>query len=202
MGKKTRRQLQAEQTRARIVETVGDLMREKDISNVKIREICDKVGVSVGTFYLYFPSKEAAILYGYRAADKAFEDLNLSGTPQNNIELILRTHLDLVSAENLPLIKRVYICHLTYYDDYFFSEERPFFVALYGQIATLASGCGEQEIKDMAWKILNMSRGFIFNLCIRQTINIPNWRERKLSELMTYLKILLGEVQGERTNNK
>lgn len=191
----TSRQVQAEQTKAQIVNAVGDLMMEKDIRDLKIREICGKVGISVGTFYLYFTCKEAALLYSYRTADMVFEDLDLSGSVESCVRRVLRTHLELISEESLKIVKQIYICHLTYYDDYFFSEDRPFFVALNSQIARLMDGRGAQETKDITWKLLNMSRGFIFNLCIRKDIDIPSWRERKLEELMSYLRFLLYKTE-------
>ena len=85
---------QTEQTRRKIVEAVHECMREADLSDITIRSVCQRAGVSIGTFYLYFSCKEAALLYGYRQADAQFEALKLTSEPWENIQRIM----DLLSA--------------------------------------------------------------------------------------------------------
>ena len=191
MKKKTMRQQQAEETRERILKAVGEMLTQKSIQEMKIREICTLAGISVGTFYLYFPCKEAALLYGYRTLDHIFSSLTFTDNHRENVETVLRTHIGLVTEEDLPRVKQMYICHLTYYDEYFFSEERPLFTALYEQLAAYAPHLGEEETKELAWKLLSLSRGFMYNLCIRQEVEVSLWRERKLRELMEYMDFLL-----------
>ncbi|MED4072130.1 TetR/AcrR family transcriptional regulator [Priestia endophytica] len=56
--KLTKRQEQAIQTRNRLYSVMLELMKEKQFVNISIEEISKKAGVSVGTFYHYFKSKE------------------------------------------------------------------------------------------------------------------------------------------------
>ena len=65
-----RRPNQTEKTRRKIVEAIHASMKEADLSDITIRSVCKKAGVSIGTFYLYFSCKEAALLYGDRQADE------------------------------------------------------------------------------------------------------------------------------------
>ena len=54
-----------------------DLFYEKGFENVKISDICEKLKISTGTFYYYFPSKEAVFLEYATVADELMEDLSL-----------------------------------------------------------------------------------------------------------------------------
>ena len=49
-----RRPNQTEKTRRKIVEAIHASMKEADLSDITIRSVCKKAGVSIGTFYLYF----------------------------------------------------------------------------------------------------------------------------------------------------
>ena len=54
--KKTSRQLQAEQTKAHLLEVALRLVREQGFDNVKIGDICKEAGVSTGAFYHHLTS--------------------------------------------------------------------------------------------------------------------------------------------------
>jgi TetR/AcrR family transcriptional regulator, fatty acid metabolism regulator protein len=56
--KLTKRQEQAIRTRNKLYSVMLELMKEKQFVNISIEEISKKAGVSVGTFYHYFKSKE------------------------------------------------------------------------------------------------------------------------------------------------
>jgi|BioPla2DNA2_1021312.scaffolds.fasta_scaffold18334_1 TetR/AcrR family fatty acid metabolism transcriptional regulator len=51
-----------------------DLFMKKGFENVKISDICEVSDISIGTFYYYFPSKEAVLLDYYRMADKTADE--------------------------------------------------------------------------------------------------------------------------------
>ncbi len=58
----TKKSLQAEQTRRIIREKAMDCFQRMDYDAVTIRKICKESGVSVGTFYHYYKSKEEIFL--------------------------------------------------------------------------------------------------------------------------------------------
>ena len=72
MTKKTSRQLQAEETRKRIVLCYLDIIREKPPNEVKITELCQRAGVSVGTYYHHFKNKYSVIRDIYYHIDERF----------------------------------------------------------------------------------------------------------------------------------
>ena len=62
----TKRQIQANDTRNRVYKTALELMETKGLNNTSIEEISMKAGVSVGTFYNYFKSKDDILVDIYR----------------------------------------------------------------------------------------------------------------------------------------
>lgn len=85
---KTSRQLQADQTRNHILDTASHLVEEKPVSEIRIKDITSASGVSTGTFYHYFSSKE-----------ELFSQIALEPTTN---EL-----LDIAEASHKPLMERL-----------------------------------------------------------------------------------------------
>ena len=186
----------SERTKEKILYTIEELMKQKDITDINIREICKNAQISIGTFYMYFPCKEAAVLYCYRKADEIFESLELKEDAISNIEKIMDIYVHMVTLHDIRSIKQLYICHIKYYDPYFFSEERPVFIRLYEEIDKIILDINKS--KNMAMKILTMARGLIYHVCCIDEANIhDNWYEKSISELMQYTKFLFIQKQAE-----
>lgn len=64
------RKEQARLTKKRIFDTTMRLIRKKGYSKITIREICQNAQISVGTFYLYFSSKDDILLEIYHKTDQ------------------------------------------------------------------------------------------------------------------------------------
>ena len=79
----------AENTKTNIIKALEQLSKDQNLDNIKIRDICTLANISVGTFYLYFKSKEEAILYIYQQCDEQFRNLKLTNDPLDNIYQIL-----------------------------------------------------------------------------------------------------------------
>lgn len=84
----TKRQRQALETKQRIYESAVELFVHFPYDQVKITDICEKAGVSVGVFYHYFPSKGHVFNEGY-----------------TNFEKELRTYLAQVEADPIRIIE-------------------------------------------------------------------------------------------------
>lgn len=59
----SRRERKKEETKERIVEAALALFRKRGVEATTVEEICDKADVAKGTFFNYFPRKEA--VFGY-----------------------------------------------------------------------------------------------------------------------------------------
>jgi AcrR family transcriptional regulator len=53
----TKRQIKANETRDRIYQTALELLETQGYETIRIEDICQKAGVSIGSFYNYFSSK-------------------------------------------------------------------------------------------------------------------------------------------------
>jgi TetR/AcrR family fatty acid metabolism transcriptional regulator len=72
--KLTTRQIQAINTKNRIYQVAILLLEKKGYENITIGEICNNAGVSVGSFYNYFESKNDILAEIYKRADDYFHD--------------------------------------------------------------------------------------------------------------------------------
>ncbi len=86
MAKKelTKRQLQAIETKNKIYNIAVNLMDKRGFNNITVEEICTKAGVSVGTFYLYFKSKNNIFDEIYERADDLFQNHVKSALQEEN----------------------------------------------------------------------------------------------------------------------
>ena len=60
------RKEQAMRTRMSLLNAALLLFQERGVTNVKVTDICEEAGVSVGAFYHHFPSKEDLIERSYQ----------------------------------------------------------------------------------------------------------------------------------------
>ena len=89
------RKLQAERMREKIQNIVFEMSKTKALDDIKIRDIAKAANISVGNFYQYFDSREAALIYSYKTKDDIWESLHLEKIkdPLKRVERMVVTHL-------------------------------------------------------------------------------------------------------------
>lgn len=70
-----KQELKAMRSKQALIDAAAKLFREKDIDCVGVREISAMAGVTTGTFYHYFDSKDSILHAIYRNRDEQFEDV-------------------------------------------------------------------------------------------------------------------------------
>lgn len=55
-----------------IVDVIVNLMDEEGLKNVTIKDICENAGISIGSFYHYFSSKDSIVQEMYQLTDEYF----------------------------------------------------------------------------------------------------------------------------------
>lgn len=85
---KISRKEQAVRTRRKLFDTGLRIFAEKDMDEVCIKDICGEAGVSVGTFYHYFSSKEDLLLEAYRFFDEEIVSRARGKAYPNTLEAI------------------------------------------------------------------------------------------------------------------
>lgn len=69
-------QERSRETRRRLVRAAEGLWRAKGFDETTVEEICDRAGMSKGSFYFYFPTKEHLLLeLGISTSDRVLDDV-------------------------------------------------------------------------------------------------------------------------------
>lgn len=69
---KTKRRLQAEQTKRKLFDAAVELLAVQDFEHITIRDIVTRANVSIGTFYNHYGSKLEVFYETYQVADQYF----------------------------------------------------------------------------------------------------------------------------------
>ncbi|MEW9096506.1 MAG: TetR/AcrR family transcriptional regulator [Clostridiaceae bacterium] len=114
-NKLTKRQIQAQNTQDKVYRTAVELIEKKGFENITVDEICKTAGVSVGSFYNCFKSKNDILDEVYRVADDYFlnvvaNDLK-EGSTHNRIIAFFRYYADYNVNRGLDFIKQLYNVH-------------------------------------------------------------------------------------------
>ena len=112
MEKMTKRQIQAQNTKEKIYRTSVELMEKKGLNNITVEEICKEAGVSVGSFYNCFKSKNDILNDIYKVADDYF--LNVvandmkAGSTNDKIVRFFCYYADYNVHRGLDFVKHLY----------------------------------------------------------------------------------------------
>lgn len=168
---KTKRALQAEETKKKISNTALELMEKKGLENITIQDINEHAGVSVGTFYHYYKTKEDVFFELYRKADEHFEEKItplLFGTDMTVIDRVLlffREYAKFNINNGLEYVSQLYNTK----NKFFISRDR-YMLDLLHRI--IAEGQEKGEIKaefnpeDIMEDLFIVSRGIVFDWCL------------------------------------
>lgn len=134
------RKEQAALTKKRITETMILLMNKSGYNKITIREICKAANTSIGTFYLYYSSKEDILLELYSSIDQANA---LTLEMEDRAEAIIarfENHLSALLREmNRDLLRYLFVVSLTNEQNFFVAPERVLYQHVLGDLKALAS---------------------------------------------------------------
>jgi AcrR family transcriptional regulator len=106
----SRRERKKQDTHHRLIQSARALFREKGFEETTVEEITERADVAKGTFFNYFPSKEALLadlaLWGF---ERLLHEMDIrNGAPASPVARIkLLAHLiDEQLAEDLPFLRR------------------------------------------------------------------------------------------------
>lgn len=116
MKQMTNRQKQAQKTREKICACASELFSDKLYENVKIDDICKKAGISVGTFYYYFPTKESLVKEAFHSREDLVQDKwgqYQQTTPLKDISSLARIQAEVTQLHTPFSSAQFYRFHLT-----------------------------------------------------------------------------------------
>lgn len=171
-SEKTSRQIQAEQTKSKLIAVSLKLMKEQGFDQVKISDICREANVSTGAFYHHIKNKAGIVIEGYAECDKYFAETVFPLLKDRcDVDAILEyVEYQVKYGEDfgVDLCTQIYKAQLTEGTEFFLSQER----ALPNGLISIVSNLQEKKIirsdKEaslIANEILVISRGILYNWC-------------------------------------
>ena len=163
----TQRELQKEQTRNKIYTTAIRLFAENGFHKTKISDIVKDAGVSVGSFYNYFPTKESIIDEGYRFFDEDLEKFWQSEKPEPGLQTIrylLNVQVGYVVEVGVDWTSVFFKNQLGIEHHYYFANSRFLYTKL--KENTLFICPDEAQAENHVQAFLRIIRGTIYDWCL------------------------------------
>ena len=194
------RKEQAVLTKKKIFDTTMLLIRKKSYSKITIREICQSAEISIGTFYLYFLSKDDILLDLYRKMEQEFTPesggpvspcpLDVSRFPASLLPTVDRFLRHLHRSFEKDLLQEIYRIALSSAETALFSPESPFYQLILSQLMT-ASDAGrlreDTELSTLIGNIFTFLQGHIFHWLSDDNLDFSCMKASCLAELEKYL---------------
>lgn len=193
------------ETKEKLLRAITQLIREKGYPQVTVRDICSRAGVSSGSFYHHYGSKEALVLEAYRHIDKLVtpEVMGqcMKKQPLDALKKLMRLEVDFVADTVGEMLADYYRVLLEGSATSAFSSDRPYYQAVYLQIER----CQQQGIipedrstRQLTEFCIHFLRGLLFDWTIHGfRYDVKAYFERDFSILISGLT---GKAPGEKTN--
>lgn len=190
------RKEQANLTKKKIFDTTMLLIKKKGYTKITIREICQSTDISIGTFYLYFSSKDEILLEIYEKADR-----NLSPPASDMSDIIPRVcsyfqnYLkDVIEMFEKELFKEVYRISLSSGDNRFLSNDRPLYQAV---LAVFMEAEANQNLKldieseELCYKAHVFVQSYVFQWLVDDSLNKEYLTGYCIEDLERYLSLYI-----------
>lgn len=163
------------ETKDKLLNAILELVREKGYQNVTVRDICRRAGVSSGSFYHHYGSKEALVLEAYLHIDRQLTQEMLTACnqlpPLEALRRLMELHIRFVA-------ERIGVEMLDYYrvlldgmDISSYSPQRPYYRAMVQQMER----CIRERVviwdgpaEDLVDYCMHTLRGLIFDWALHQ----------------------------------
>lgn len=174
MNKLTDRQKQAIATKLRITKIASELFKLNGFDSVKIQDICEAAGISVGAFYHHFKSKMEIINIAYEQVDILLMDrFEVREFPSNLDKLLflMGEGADMMEELGWVFVGEIYK-HLISLEGKYSTNPDRHITLLVKDIVEDALNAGELDNSissaDLTLIIMRISRGAIFDWCLFQ----------------------------------
>ena len=167
---KSKRQLQAEQTKDNLFIAAVELLTEKDFDDITIRDIVARAQVSIGTFYNYYSTKMEVFYETYRIADHYFTETVAPLLSQGTVLERIMAFFDYYAHYSSDLTD-MRMTKLLYNPDNTFFSRDPHQGMVGVLIDILRRGLdertlvGEDSAEEMAQYLMIAVRGLVYNWC-------------------------------------
>lgn len=174
MNKLTDRQKQAIATKLRITKIASELFKLNGFDSVKIQDICEAAGISVGAFYHHFKSKMEIINIAYEQVDILLMDRFEVREFSSNLDKLLflmGEGADMMEELGWVFVGEIYK-HLISLEGKYSTNPDRHITLLVKDIVEDALNAGELDNSissaDLTLIIMRISSGAIFDWCLFQ----------------------------------
>lgn len=167
---KSKRQLQAEQTKDKLFQTAVGLLAQKDFDEITIRDIVAGAKVSIGTFYNYYSNKMEVFYETYRVADHYFTETVAPLLTQPTAYQRILAFFEYYAHYSSDLTD-MKMTRLLYNPDNTFFNRDPHQGMVGLLTALLQEGLDGEELTgadtadEIAWYLMIAIRGLVYNWC-------------------------------------
>lgn len=192
---KTSRQQQAEKTKELIFDSAIALFRKESFNTITVADICKAAGVSVGTFYHYFPSKQAVMQKIFKDIDDYFrkvvsQEINELEGKGTRAEILhyFRRYSQYSERQGLDFVKQLYT-----FDNNLFRIKGRFLQVYLGEIITRGQQTGELDNsmtpEEMVEYLYIAARGIIYHWAVHEgEYELTNYLMHYMDRLLTSLE--------------
>ena len=189
---------QALLTKKKIFDTTVLLMKKKGYNKITIREICQTAEISVGTFYLYFLSKDDILLDIYRKLLTTLSEISSQFNTLSGAEQILQVVSyfleQLQNTFDKDLIREIFRINLAANQDPLLAEDSAFFQ----QITEIILQTTHQQKTpfsfapaDLTQKIVICIQGYLFHWLLDDSNNMLQIEKECIQTLRQILEYYL-----------
>lgn len=169
--KRTNRQIKALETKDKIYKAAIAKFTKQGMDQTSIQEICKEAGVSIGSFYNHFDSKEAIIYETFKIADTSFEQFRIMDeegrSPREIILEYMNYYIDFVQTHEFEFVKKLYNTN----NHHFVTTKRPMQEVLKTILRNRKIEVESYYVKDsdeLVDTLFMTARGVIFHWCLKE----------------------------------
>ena len=172
----SKRKRQANATRRKIEQSAIELLKDNSLDEIGVTDICEKAGVSVGSFYHYFPSKDFVIFSIDECNERveAFQkSAQFTDNACDNILMTFRDQLEYVLGSigietQVQLFKSQLLQYKFGNTDFFTGRPlEKLLTSLYETGVRNGEFIQDYPASVVIGNVLHLYRGFVFDWCVR-----------------------------------
>lgn len=172
----SKRKQQAAATRKKIESSAIELLKEYSLDDIGVTDICEKAGVSVGSFYHYFPSKDF-VIFAIDECNQRVEEFEktaeFTSVASDNILMTFRDQLEyVVNVIGIDTQVQLFKSQLLQYKlgntDFFTGRPlEKLLTKLYEEGVRNGEFVQDFPASVVIGNLLHLYRGFLFNWCVQ-----------------------------------
>lgn len=161
-------------TKEALLEAIIELAKEKGYEKITIRDICRKAGISTGSFYHHYHSKEELAKEAYYQIDRLITEEFIENckkqSSEKNLYTLLEVYIRYVVEEVGMIIKEYYKIMLEETDISVFNPERLYYRALESALVNCVQDniiSEPDDYSELTEYCIRFVRGLIFDWSVR-----------------------------------